>query len=351
METCFLRSAVVESRRIFRKLKAYVTYRFAATIQIVIVLTLLIFISNCVINSLFVILLALFNDITMLPIAYDIQQASKNPETPDVAKMLMISAALGFLETGFSMIFAYGAGPSNLGTLNYNMVPRCPVQLQSAIWLQMFIAAELLIFCTRAPSFIWTSIRPSLPLFISVMCGNVIVSVLAGQTATFGSIPIEDILLIWCYDLVCLVFIDAIKVGMYGYFNESSDVLPDFTYVKSHHEHAGGDVESPISGGAGAAPEEDTSRASVSANRLTDWAIQTGNRLSSVDPHSRPSVSHRQSSAAQDKVQKLGQSDRASFAHAGIAHSQNSLRPSIISSGSLRPNTPASNPAHAKIRG
>jgi magnesium-transporting ATPase (P-type) len=65
--------AVVESRRIFKKLKSYVTYRFAATIQIVIVLTLLIFISNCPINSLYIIILALLNDLTMLPIAYDNQ--------------------------------------------------------------------------------------------------------------------------------------------------------------------------------------------------------------------------------------------------------------------------------------
>ena len=84
-------SAVVESRRIFRKLKAYVIYRFAATIQIVIVLTLVIFISDCPINSLFVILLALFNDLTMLPIAYDRQQASAVPENPEVGKMLLLS--------------------------------------------------------------------------------------------------------------------------------------------------------------------------------------------------------------------------------------------------------------------
>lgn len=38
-------------------------YRFAATIQIVVVLTILIFVANCSIDSLFIILLALFNDL------------------------------------------------------------------------------------------------------------------------------------------------------------------------------------------------------------------------------------------------------------------------------------------------
>jgi H+-transporting ATPase len=96
----------VESRRIFRKLKSYVTYRFAASMQIVIVLTLLIYISNCPINSLYIIILALFNDLTMLPIAYDRQQASAVPETPDVTKMMVLSALLGVLQTAFSLLWA-----------------------------------------------------------------------------------------------------------------------------------------------------------------------------------------------------------------------------------------------------
>ena len=88
-------AAVVESRRIFRMLKSYTTYRFAATIHIVLVLTLLIYISNCSINSFYIVLLALFNDVTMLPIAYDIQSASKLPEKPEVRKLLIIASFLG----------------------------------------------------------------------------------------------------------------------------------------------------------------------------------------------------------------------------------------------------------------
>jgi H+-transporting ATPase len=346
-------SAVVESRRIFRKLKAYVTYRFAATIQIVIVLTLLIFISNCTIDSLFVILLALFNDITMLPIAYDIQQASRNPENPDVVKMLMVSFALGMCETVFSMVFAYGVGPSGFGSLNYKMVPNCPTQLQAAIWLQMFISAELLIFSTRAPGLIWTSLRPSTPLFISVMCGNVIVSVLAGNTQRFGNLPIEDILLVWCYDCVCLVILDLIKVSMYSYFNESTEVLPDYVYVKSKHENK----EDEATPSSPAAVEEDTTRGSVSANRLTDWSINNGSRLSLAASEGRASTGGkiRNSSVGMDKAAKstqLGQSDRVSLASAGVRQASNNMRPSIISTaGSLRPNTPASNPKGVKLRG
>jgi H+-transporting ATPase len=143
-------SAVVESRRIFRKLKAYVTYRFAATIQIVIVLTLLIFISNCTIDSTFVIILALFNDLTMLPIAYDHQLAGSLPEDPNVFKILSVSLVLGCAETCASLLFAYGNSSSNIFSQKWEMRD-CDKPAQAAVWLQMFIAAELLIFSARAP--------------------------------------------------------------------------------------------------------------------------------------------------------------------------------------------------------
>jgi len=253
----------------------------------------------------------------------------------------------------FSMIFAYGVGPSGFGSLNYKMVPECPVELQAAIWLQMFIAAELLIFSTRAPGLIWTSLRPSTPLFISVMFGNVIVSVLAGNTSKFGNLPIQDILLVWCYDCVCLVLLDLIKVGMYGYFNESTEVLPEHIYVKSKHENK----EEETAPSQPAAAEEEVTRASVSANRLTDWSINNGSRLSLAASEGRASQGGkiRNSSVGMDKAAKstqLGQSDRVSFASAGVRQASNSLRPSIISTaGSLRPNTPSSNPKGVKLRG
>lgn len=107
---CFVHS-------IFRKLKSYVIYRFAATIQIVVVLTILIFVANCSIDSLFIILLALFNDLrfetptatvialdfesclsvclsvcSMLPVAYDRQQASAGPEHPGGAPYIHVAA-------------------------------------------------------------------------------------------------------------------------------------------------------------------------------------------------------------------------------------------------------------------
>ena len=278
-------SAVIESRRIFRKLKAYVTYRFAATIQIVIVLTLLIFISNCPITSLYVIILALFNDLTMLPIAYDRQQAAATPENPDVAKMLTISTMLGVLETCFSLLFAYGADATGFFQSDLS-ISGCGKPAQAAMWLQMFIAAEVLIFSARAPTYMWQSIAPSGALFVSVITGCLICSVLAAISSYFGSLPIRDIILIWIYDILVLIVIDIAKVAMFQVFNESLEVLPDLVQDIEGRMTEPGEaegsvvalnsrltVESGMVAGAGARADT-VSRADESTRRMSEWAAK-----------------------------------------------------------------------------
>ncbi len=351
----------MESRKIFRKLKAYVTYRFGATIQIVIVLTLLIFASNCSVNSLFVVLLALFNDITMIPIAYDLQQASATPENPDVIKLLLISLGLGSMETVASLLFAYAALPYR----GYHVESNCDNKVQAAIWLQMFISAELLIFCARAPSYIVTSIRPSLSLFASVMSGNIIVSLMAYLSQDFGGLPIADILLIWAFNFLCLVFIDIAKVFIYRYFNESTAVLPDYVYIKSKHGHE--EVISPIvpslpdveSGKSSIQVEailgmnqDEDSRLSAQSSRLGEWY----ERMSEASPSN---ISHKKDITSRGSIlhqRQISQAnERMSFVHysellaAASSPTSNVLRSSIVNTGDLRPNVPASNVGKVRI--
>lgn len=339
-------SAVVESRRIFRKLKAYVTYRFAATIQIVIVLTLLIFISNCALNPTYVIIMALFNDITMLPIAYDVQQASSTPEVPVVWKMLTLSFGLGLAETCCSLIFAYGAEPSGIFQGSFPVL-NCPKPAQAAIWVQMFISAELLIFVTRAPKLMIFSIPPSIALLISVTLGCIVVSIMAGQSAYFGQLEAVDIVIIWAYDLIVFVIMDFLKMGVLAYFNENSEVLPDTEETgsvsdKPHkHGHGHKDLEHGTEvDNLAASPAEDFSRQSMSISRLDAYAEKVGapERFSTME---RPSRVGRKSTAGMRE--SLAQTGRLSVAHSVDMATGADVRPSFnLTSGTLRPsNVPA----------
>jgi hypothetical protein len=100
----------------------------------------------------------------------------------------------------------------------------------------MFIAAEILIFSARAQSYMWVSVKPSIPLIVSVIGGCFIFCIIAGQSSQFADLPASDILLIWVFDLVSLIGIDIAKVQMLRYFKESHDVLPDLIETDGKEE-------------------------------------------------------------------------------------------------------------------
>jgi len=106
-------TAVIESRKIFRRIKAYVIYRVAATIQMIIVLTTLTLVSGCMIDSLYIVIIAIMNDLSMLPLSSDRQRAAKNPDRPIVWKMLLMAVIFGVLEAGMTLVFFYLGGNFN----------------------------------------------------------------------------------------------------------------------------------------------------------------------------------------------------------------------------------------------
>lgn len=390
----------MESRRIFRKLKSYVTYRFAASMQIVIVLTLLIYISNCPIDSvskseqntpisaidftlihlryfeiylssvflsplfnlsiqLYIILLALFNDLTMLPIAYDRQQASAMPETPDVNKMIILSALLGVMETGFTLLWAYVSDQTGFFQSDFK-ISECGRQAQAGVWVQMSIAAELLIFSARAPSFIFVSVPPSVALFSSVIFGCFLFSLFAAVIPYFGYLHINDIIIIWAYDIICLFFIDCVKVAYLKATNESTDVLPELTPEEKTDEEeeeveAEGDVET---GPVAAKPIrkdsiDDDSRAISVTRRLSNWSetkggVDTSSMRKSSDVNIVMATGRKPSSVALIAAKRGASTTNVrrndSAATITVARGNSSLGSSTGlrgSSASLRPATPS----------
>lgn len=221
--------AVIESRRIFRKLRSYIVYRFASTIQIVTSLTLLIFISNCEVNSLLIILLALFNDLTLLPIAYDRQQASAQPEHPSIRKILVLACILGVTQSAFTMLWAYTSYRTNFFNSDLNISgggsASCSITAQTAVWVELGISSELLIFSTRTPKLIWNSLRPSVWLIFSVFSGCLIISIFAVTIPAFGTLYVTDVLIIWLYVLITMVVVDLMKLLILTFMGETFEEI------------------------------------------------------------------------------------------------------------------------------
>ena len=100
-------TAIVESRKIFRRIENYVVFRVAATIQMIMTLSVLTFVSGCNIDLIYVVLLALFNDLSMIMIGRDNTKASKLPDKPTVWKIVARASCFGCFQLIMSLIFFY----------------------------------------------------------------------------------------------------------------------------------------------------------------------------------------------------------------------------------------------------
>jgi len=140
---------------------------------------------------------------------------------------------------------------------------------------------------------------------------------------------------------------------MFNFFEENTNVLPEQVETGSISDkpikNHGHDIESSGAevGSAGGVKEEDVSRASMSANRMTDWALANNERMSSIDPSSRPSqvarMNKRMSSANMlsneaNKASRESMSGRISVSQSAV-NTSGSLSSTYIG-GNIRPNVP-----------
>merc|ERR1711871_865482 len=90
-------TAILESRRIFKRIQSYVVYRLATTVQMVLVLFILKVGYNMDLPPFYVILLALFCDFTALPLSSDRAKPNAHPDTPSLVSMIVVSLVMGIL--------------------------------------------------------------------------------------------------------------------------------------------------------------------------------------------------------------------------------------------------------------
>jgi len=160
--------AVLESRRIFSRIKAYVVYRVAASIILVLVLSTIIFASGCAVDSLLVIVLALLNDISMIPVAYDNASATTKPQLPNARKLVLQSLYYGVCHTAIALIFIFALDHAPALVNPIGLDSECDSETRGFIWFYLLLVTELAIFSVRAPSYFWLS-RPSAILLVSVI--------------------------------------------------------------------------------------------------------------------------------------------------------------------------------------
>jgi H+-transporting ATPase len=162
--------AIEESRKIFERMNSYAIYRITETIRIMffVVISMIVF-NFYPITSIMIILLAFFNDLPIMTIAYDNTLLDPKPVKWKMKRILSVSTTLGLIgviET-FGMLL--------IGRLIFKLND---TQIQTLIFLKLSVAGHLTLFVARTTKPFLTKPYPAPSLLISAIGTKLLVTVL-----------------------------------------------------------------------------------------------------------------------------------------------------------------------------
>mmetsp|Transcript_21630 Transcript_21630/g.38383 ORF Transcript_21630/g.38383 Transcript_21630/m.38383 type:complete len:1003 (+) Transcript_21630:152-3160(+) len=213
--------AIKSSREIFQRLKAYVLYRFGSTVLIVIFLTVVILGFSGDFPPLYVILFAIVNDVTVMPIASDNVIGTKGPSELDVRIVMALSCVVGGL-LSIQSIMTWWGNPFDIDGRDAQDV---------MTYLQLSLSSQFLIFlCRTEKPFFMTSL-PCTPLIISTISAQLIISLFCGIGVIFyKAVAGYKVVYCWLYALAGLLAVDVCKCEFYRVYHNDSQTYPNLYY-------------------------------------------------------------------------------------------------------------------------
>ncbi len=198
--------AVQESRRIFRRMTGYATYRIAETIRVLLFMTLSIIVFNFYpLTAVMIVMLALLNDGAILSIAYDRAKWSNYPETWNMREVLGLATVLGIMGVVASFGLFY------LGERVFHLDRQT---LQTLIYLKLSVAGHLTIFITRTRGRFW-SYRPAKILLVAVIGTQFIATLIAVYGIFMAPLGWRWSAVVWGYAVAWFLINDSIKLATY----------------------------------------------------------------------------------------------------------------------------------------
>ena len=208
-------SAVEEARRIFERMNSYAIYRIVETIRIMFFVVLAMIAFNFYpITAIMIILLAFFNDVPIMAIAYDNTWLDPKPVRWNMHRVLTVSTVLGLI----GVVETFG-----LLWIAREWMHLSIDQIQSFIFLKLAVAGHLTLFVARTHRPFWSRPFPSPLLLWSAIVTKVLATLFV--VFPFGLItPIGwgDVGLIWVYCIVWIFIEDLAKLAVYNRFRRSS---------------------------------------------------------------------------------------------------------------------------------
>ncbi|CAN1224066.1 ATPase 6, plasma membrane-type [Linum perenne] len=222
-------SAVLTSRAIFQRMKNYTIYAVSITIRIVLGFMLIALIWKFDFSPFMVLIIAILNDGTIMTISKDRVKPSPMPDSWKLNEIFATGVVLGTYMAIMTVIFFFGAYGSDFFSVrkqhhtyshlsyhhhNFWSIRHNPDELTAALYLQVSIVSQALIFVTRSRGFSFLE-RPGLLLVVAFLIAQLIATVLAvyahWEFARIKGIGWGWAGVIWLYNIVFYFPLDILK--------------------------------------------------------------------------------------------------------------------------------------------
>ncbi|CAK9234914.1 unnamed protein product [Sphagnum troendelagicum] len=209
-------SAVLTSRAIFQRMKNYTIYAVSITIRIVLGFLLLALIWKFDFSPFMVLIIAILNDGTIMTISKDRVKPSPLPDRWKLKEIFATGIVLGAYLAMMTVIFFWAIHKTDFFSSHFHVHPIGGnlKEETSAVYLQVSIVSQALIFVTRSRS--WSFVeRPGLLLMSAFVIAQLIATFLAVY-ANWGFAQVQGIGwgwagVIWLYSLIFYLPLDPIK--------------------------------------------------------------------------------------------------------------------------------------------
>jgi len=212
-------SAVLTSRAIFQRMKNYTIYAVSITIRIVLGFMLIALIWKFDFSPFMILVIAILNDGTIMTISKDRVKPSPHPDSWKLKEIFITGVVYGSYLALMTVVFFWAMRSTDFFTNTFGVRPLhgSRDEMMSALYLQVSIISQALIFVTRSRGWCFAEM-PGL-----LLCAAFVVAqIMATLVAVYPTIRFAHIRgigwgwagAIWAYSAVTFLPLDVFKFGI-----------------------------------------------------------------------------------------------------------------------------------------
>lgn len=196
-----INTAIISAREIFERVYTYSMYRISESVRVIITIAFLTAMTGAFpLSPLQLILLAVFNDVPIISLAFNRVVASAKPAHIRPRERMISSSLYGLFGVIHSVLFFL--------LFTYLGYPEAIVS--TLFFLKLVLSGHLLIFVVHTPKLWWTWL-PSAPVVASVVLTQGLASLCAFMGWFMNPVPFSLILFTWLWSLVWMQGLVLIK--------------------------------------------------------------------------------------------------------------------------------------------